>query len=56
MIEFLLPWWKGALGMLVKSSLVFVFLFFLSYGMYVFIEQPSITLEAKMRNRKKISS
>ncbi len=56
MIEFLLPWWKGGLGMLVKSSLVFVLLFFLSYGMYVFIEQPSIAFGAKMRNKKKVSS
>lgn len=53
MIEYLWPWWKGSLGMFVKSSLVFLILFFLSYGMYVFVEQPSIAFGAKLRAKKK---
>jgi len=53
MIAFLLPWWKGSLGLMVKGTLAFIILFFISYGMYVFIEQPAIAFGVKLRNAKK---
>lgn len=56
LLAYLLPWWQGALGMFVKCCLAFMILFFLSYGMYIFIEQPSIAFGAKLRSQRKLKN